>query len=119
MLKVIIAGGRDFTNTQYAADVLVNLVEEDKLPDTFTVISGNARGADKVGEYLAKLYELPLEIYPADWNQYGKQAGYIRNTQMADIADALVAFWDGKSRGTAHMISTMEKQHKPVFVIHY
>ena len=119
MLKVIIAGGRDFTNTQYAADALVNLVEEDKLPDTFTIISGNARGADKVGEYLAKLYELPLEIYPADWNQHGKQAGYIRNTQMADIADALVAFWDGKSRGTAHMISTMQKQHKPVFVIHY
>ena len=92
MLKVIIAGGRDFTNTQYASDALVKLVEEDKLPDTFTIISGNARGADKVGKYLAKLYELPLEIYPADWNQYGKQAGYIRNTQMADIADALVAF---------------------------
>ena len=119
MFKVIIAGGRDFTNTQYAADTLVKLVEEDKLPDTFTVISGNARGADKVGEYLAELWDLPLEIYPANWDKHGKSAGYIRNKQMADIADVLVAFWDSKSRGTAHMISTMQKQHKPVFVIHY
>ena len=119
MLKVIIAGGRDFTDTQYAADSLVKLVEENMLPDTFTVISGNARGADKVGEYLAKLWNLPLEIYPADWNQHGKSAGYIRNKQMADIADMLVAFWDGKSRGTAHMINTMKQQHKPVFVFYY
>ena len=119
MLKVIIAGGRDFTNCNQAATEIYNLVEAHNLPDTFTVISGGARGADKVGEYLAELYELPLEIYPADWNQHGKQAGYIRNTQMADIADVLIAFWDGKSRGTSHMIFTMQKQHKPVFVIHY
>jgi len=119
MLKVIIAGGRDFTDTQYAADTLVKLVEENMLPDTFTVISGNARGADKVGEYLAKLWDLPLEIYPADWNQHGKSAGYIRNNQMADIANALVAFWDGKSKGTMHMINTMKQQHKHVFVFYY
>ena len=119
MLKVIIAGGRDFTDTQYAADSLVKLVEDNKLPDTFTVISGNARGADKVGEYLAKLWDLPLEIYPADWNQHGKSAGYIRNKQMADVADALVAFWNEKSKGTAHMINIMKQQHKPVFVFYY
>ena len=119
MLKVIIAGGRDFTDTQYAADSLVKLVEENMLPDTFTVISGNANGADKVGEYLAKLWDLPLEIYPADWNQHGKSAGYIRNNQMANIADALVAFWDEKSKGTAHMINTMKQQHKSVFVFYY
>ena len=76
MLKVIIAGGRDFMDTQYAADSIVELVEENTLPDTFTVISGNACGADKVGEYLAKLWDLPLEIYPANWNQHGKSAGY-------------------------------------------
>ena len=119
MLKVIIAGGRDFTDTQYAADSLVKLVEENKLPDTFTVISGNARSADKVGEYLAELWDLPLKIYQADWNQHGKSAGYIRNNQMADVADVLVAFWDSKSRGTMHMINTMKQQHKPVFVFYY
>ena len=119
MLKVIIAGGRDFTNTQYAADSLVKLVEENMLPDTFTIISGNARGADKVGEYLAELRDLPLEIYPANWDKYDKSAGYIRNKQMADVADVLVAFWDSKSRGTMHMINTMKQQHKPVFVFYY
>ena len=119
MLKVIIAGGRDFTDTQYAADSLVKLVEENKLPDIFTVISGNARGADKVGEYLAELWDLPLEIYPANWDKHGKSAGYIRNKQMADTADVLVAFWDGKSRGTMHMINIMKQQHKPVFTFYY
>ena len=119
MLKVIIAGGRDFTDHTRAATEIHNLVEAHKLPDTFTVISGNARGADKVGEYLAELWDLPLEIYPADWNQHGKSAGYIRNKQMADIADVLVAFWDSKSKGTMHMINTMKQQHKPVFIFYY
>ena len=118
-MRMIIAGGRDFTDTDSAADYLIKLVEENKIPDTPTIISGGARGADKVGENLAKMFDLPLEIYPADWNTYGKSAGYRRNTQMADIADVLVAFWDGKSRGTSHMISTMQKQNKPVYVYKY
>ena len=119
MLKVIIAGGRDFTNRNQAATEIYNLVEAHNLPDTFTVISGGARGADKVGEYLAELWDLPLEIYPANWDKHSKSAGYIRNKQMGDIADVLVAFWDGKSKGTMHMINTMKQQHKPVFVFHY
>lgn len=117
--KVIIAGGRDFTCIHTAEDYLVNLVEASKLPDEFTVISGGARGADKVGEHCAKQFNLPLQIYPADWDTYGKRAGYIRNEQMADAADALIAFWDGTSRGTKHMIDTMRKQNKPVFICEY
>ena len=118
-MKVIIAGGRDFNDTELAAGYLIQLVEDKHVPDVVTIISGGARGADKVGEYLAELYELPLEIYPADWNKYGKSAGYKRNSLMAANADVLVAFWDGKSKGTMHMINTMKQQHKPVFVFYY
>ena len=119
-MKIIIAGGREFTDVEAAKDFLVDLVFEQRvIPDTFTVISGGARGADKVGEDIAIAYELPLEIYPADWNTHGKSAGYIRNKQMADVADALIAFWDGSSRGTKHMIDTMRKQGKPVYISIY
>ena len=45
-----------------------------------------------------------MRVFPADWDKYGKRAGYLRNVQMAEYADALLAFWDGESRGTKNMI---------------
>jgi len=70
------------------------------------VLSGGARGVDALGERWAKANGVHLERYPADWNRYGKAAGCIRNEEMAQHADALVALWDGSSRGTKHMIET-------------
>jgi hypothetical protein len=60
-----------------------------------------------------------IKRYPADWDTFGKSAGYRRNEQMAEDADALVAFWDGESKGTAHMIDTMAAMDKPVRVIRF
>lgn len=68
------------------------------------VISGTARGADQIGEEWAAAHRVPVERFPADWNRYGKRAGYLRNVQMADRAEALIALWDGDSQGTKHMI---------------
>jgi len=68
-------------------------------------VSGTARGADQLGERYAKERGYFIQRFPADWNAYGKAAGYIRNRKMAEYADALIAFWDGKSRGTLNMIS--------------
>lgn len=99
MCKVIIAGGRDysFTNADYA---LLNALHE---KHHFTlVISGGARGADMYGEIWARLNAIPLDRHPADWAKWGKSAGFIRNDEMAKVADALVAFPGG--RGTADMI---------------
>ena len=120
-MKVIIAGGRDFTNVTVMATTLNNLQDVDHVIEIekLTLICGMARGADLTAYKLFKEVGLPVEAYPADWDQHGKQAGFIRNTQMADIADMLIAFWDGESRGTAHMINTMKQQHKPVFVFNY
>lgn len=69
-----------------------------------TVISGGARGADRLGETWAKANGVLLKVYPADWDTHGKSAGYLRNALMASRANALVALWDGQSHGTRHMI---------------
>lgn len=120
-MKVIIAGGRDFTNVNVMATTLNNLQDVDHVIEIekLTLICGMARGADLTAYKLFREVGLPIKMYPADWDQYGKQAGFIRNTQMADVADMLIAFWDGESRGTAHMINTMKQQHKSVFVFNY
>jgi hypothetical protein len=75
------------------------------------IVSGAARGADKLGERYAKEHDLPIKQFPADWNNYGKQAGYLRNKQMAEYATHCICFWDGISRGTELMIQLCE-QHK-------
>lgn len=80
------------------------------------IVSGSARGVDKEGEVYAATKSISVKRFPAEWNKYGKSAGMIRNTEMAKYADCLVAIWDGKSRGTKHMIETMTKMNKPVHV---
>ena len=60
-----------------------------------------------------------MEVFPANWNKFGKSAGFRRNEQMAEVADALIAFWDGKSHGTKHMIEIMENKKLLVKVINY
>lgn len=97
MKKIIIAGSRTFSD--YAR---LKLVLDAKEP--FELISGGARGADRLGERYAEEKRYPCRIFPANWGLYGKKAGYLRNEKMARYADVLVAFWDGESKGTKHMI---------------
>ena len=120
-MKVIIAGGRDFTNVTVMATTLNNLQDVDHVIEIekLTLICGMARGADLTAYKLFNEAGLPIKMYPADWDQYGKSAGYIRNKQMADVADMLIAFWDGESRGTAHMIATARKLKLNVLVFNY
>lgn len=112
-MKYIIAGGRDF---KYASIL-------EKVCNTFTdidtVISGCAQGADTLGAEWAVKKGITLQTFPAYWNIYGKSAGFIRNAEMAEYADALIAFWDGKSKGTAHMIKAMKLHKKPYYVYSY
>jgi len=75
------------------------------------IVSGRARGIDILGERYAKENNLKLKLFPADWDQYGKRAGYLRNKQMAEYADALILIWDGKSRGSQMMLE-LAKQYK-------
>jgi hypothetical protein len=111
--NVIIAGGRDFSDYDYLRFVM----ELYGLDQDVCIISGGARGADRLGERFAKENDLPLTIFPADWTTHGKRAGYLRNEQMAQHADMVVAFWDGKSKGTKHMIDIMKKRFPAVLTL--
>lgn len=112
--KVIIAGSRDFTDYALMEGVTDNLLRNKNLVE---IVSGCARGADKIGQSYAAQRGYKVIKFPADWDRHGKSAGYIRNEQMAKYADALVAFWDGASRGTKHMIDLAKKYGLMVMVI--
>lgn len=115
--KVIIAGCRDFNNYPLLKEKCQYFLQN-KLPNV-VIISGGATGADSLGEQYAKEMGLELIVKPADWEQYGKSAGPRRNREMAEIADGLIAFWDGKSRGTKNMIETATQMGLLVRVITY
>lgn len=73
---------------------------QDEKKEDVVIISGHASGADALGERYVQERGFLLETYPVDWKAHGRAAGPIRNAQMAVVADALIAFWNGKSRGT-------------------
>lgn len=115
--KLIVAGGRDFSNKELFMKAMWD-VEAELSEYRIALVSGMARGADYMAWKFAQEYGITCHEFPADWSM-GKQAGYVRNTEMANFSDGLIAFWDGKSRGTKHMIETMEDQGKWVKVVRY
>ena len=117
--RVIIAGTRSFNDYELLRDSCNNLLSEKQRTHTVVVISGTARGADQMGERYARERGFQLRRFPADWEQYGKSAGHIRNAKMADNADALIAFWDGESKGTKNMIDNARRKGLAVRVIQY
>lgn len=84
-----------------------------------TIVCGEAKGADTLGRNYAYANNIKIKSFPADWQTYGQNAGMIRNGEMAEYADMLIAFWDGKSVGTQDMINKMKKLEKEVKVIYY
>ena len=114
--RVIIAGGRDFTDYELLCRKLDHIL---KNVQSICVVCGEAKGADSLGRRYAKEHGYDIDSFPANWEKYGKQAGYIRNKKMADNANALVAFWNGKSKGTAHMIEAARKEGLEVRVVRY
>ena len=120
MIKVIIAGTRDFNDYAFLkknVDYFLQGINPNS--EEIEIVSGNARGADKLGERYAKEHNLPVKLFPANWDKYGKRAGYLRNQEMANYSDVLIAFWDEKSKGTKHMIDIAKKQGLTVIVIGY
>lgn len=110
-MKIIIAGSRNINNRGAVGRAIASC------PFTITeVVSGTARGVDSIAESIAATKGYPVKLFPADWDKYGKPAGAIRNKQMAEYADALIAIWDGQSKGTRNMIETMNQTGKPVFL---
>lgn len=98
-MRTIIAGSRDLTDPS-----LVDLAVTQANFLITEVVSGAARGVDTNGERWARLNNIPVRRFPAEWDKHGKKAGYLRNEEMAANADALVLIWDGKSKGSKHML---------------
>ena len=112
--KWIVAGSRTFQNYPLLCKEL------DKIKDQIgEIVCGEARGADTLGRTYAYDNDIIIKSYPADWERYGKSAGFIRNEEMAAYADKAIIFWDGKSVGSKDMIDKMEKLGKEVRVVYY
>jgi hypothetical protein len=101
--RIIIAGSRTFNDYEALCKSMAEITA--LVPYTeIEVVSGTARGADRLGERWAEERDIPVKRFPAEWNKYGRSAGPKRNEQMAYYATHLIAFWDGQSRGTKSMI---------------
>lgn len=116
--KLVIAGGRDFEDYKFLKKKLLYFIGDKNMSDV-TIVSGRAKGADALGERFAKEFGCNLKTFPADWDKHGKSAGFIRNAQMAKYADACIAFWDGESKGTKHMIDLANKEKIMLRVVEY
>jgi len=106
-MKIAIVGSRDYpTRTDVESFIAA-------LPQDTEIVSGGARGVDTWAQIAAVRRGLKVKVFKAEWSLYGKSAGFIRNQTIVDYADRVVAFWDGFSKGTAHIIGLVSKAGKP------
>ena len=116
MIKVIVAGSRNFNNYELLRNKLDKILANKK---DVEIVSGTAKGADKLGERYANEHNYKIAKFPAKWEVYGKRAGYARNKEMSEYADCCVVFWDGVSKGSKHMIDLAIEQNLQLRVIKY
>lgn len=119
IFKVIVAGGRNFSDYSLLKEKLDSILSEKRKTHQIYIVSGMARGADSLGERYANENGFNILGFPAEWDAYGKSAGIRRNVEMAKAGDALVAFWDGNSKGTKHMIETAREKKLLIRIIRY
>lgn len=117
--KICIAGSRSFNDYKFLVFVLDKLLLNIKDRYEIVIISGTAKGADKLGEQYAEERNYKILRFPADWDLYGKKAGFIRNKEMAIICDTCVIFWDGKSPGSKLMHELCKKMNKAVRLVKF
>jgi hypothetical protein len=111
-MRTIIAGSRTISPT---ADEMDLIIAESGINVT-SVLCGGARGVDKAGAEWGRGQGIAVQYFLAEWKLKGRKAGILRNVEMAKNADALIAIWDGKSRGTKHMIDTAREAGIKVMV---
>ncbi len=119
MFYIVVCGSRGF-NDYKMLEIKLNLylsnIEE---REKIIIVSGGANGADLLGETYAIANKYPVLKYPADWIKHKKTAGCIRNAEMIKIATHVIAFWDGKSTGTKHMIELATNKKIPLRIVKY
>lgn len=111
-MKVGVIGSRGFKDYDLVVKTLSSM-------NITLIVSGGAMGADTLGERYAKENNIETKIFLPDWKTHGKAAGFLRNTDIINESDTIVAFWDGSSRGTADSIAKANKLNKPVIIVNY
>ena len=110
-MRTIIAGSRSITDY----NTVVDAVQSSSITPS-VIISGTARGVDQLGERYGTEHGIPIERYPAQWKKYKQRAGFIRNVQMGEVADALILVWDGQSNGSKHMLEVAYSMGLHIYV---
>lgn len=107
-IRIIVAGSRTFNDYELLKKKLDFYLQNKNVND-IEILEGEAKGADKLGKQYAIEKGIKYTGYPADWNKYGKGAGFKRNREMAQNATHAVIFWDGESKGTKNMIDLCDE----------
>ncbi len=108
-MRYAIIGSRTCTSRKFVFPALDKILH---LGDI--IVSGGAKGADFLAEEYAEQKDFTVVVYKAMWDLYGKSAGFKRNVQIIDDADEVIAFWDGKSKGTKHSLGLAKQARKPI-----
>lgn len=119
VIRLIIAGGRDFRDYAYLKQECDFMLSRLLRNHRIEIVSGGARGADTLAVMYAQEYDFPIKTMKANWDKHGLSAGYKRNQEMADYATHVIAFWDGKSKGTKHMIDIAKRDGLKCRVVEY
>ena len=114
-MKIAIVGSRTFDDYGLLSKTIFDYLAP--IDSTTHIISGGAKGADALGEKFAYRNNTKLTVYRAEWDKYGKSAGFLRNQTIIDNCDMVVAFWDGKSKGTADTINKAKRSKKPILLV--
>jgi hypothetical protein len=116
-MKLAVVGSRAITDEALIFNSIHSITEG--VLDNLTIISGGARGVDSIAAKWAKQNNVPLIVFNADWNTFGKSAGMIRNNDIIRECDTVLAIWDGKSKGTHHSIKLGKSLNKNVVIVDY
>lgn len=119
MIKIIVAGSRTFNDFALLVEKVGGYIDHAHFHEPLQIVSGGARGADTLGERYAREYGFDLKVFPAEWNKYGRSAGYIRNEEMAKYATHCFIFWDGESKGSKHMYDLALKYKLVTIVVKF
>ncbi len=118
-MKLLICGSRSIVPDRYLIPSLITQMgipllgtkHDASAQSELEIIVGGAKGIDTAGEKFAKNWRIPVTVFHAEWERYGKhKAGFIRNSQMVAVADACLAIWDGESHGTADTIAKAKQK---------
>lgn len=112
-ISIGVVGSRSFNDY----DLMVQ--ELSRIEGVTSIVSGGANGADKLAERYAREHGLPITVHLPDWDRFGRRAGLVRNMKIVNGCDALIAFWDGESKGTKDSIRKAELSGKPVTIVRF